>query len=416
MLMLCVALLALTLLLIGAQMYIVLGVTMLVSAQLFFPALPNLVVVQKMVGGINQSALLAIPFFILAGEIMARGRIAAALTGVVQSFIGHYRGGMGYTTTGSCLVFGAVSGSAPATVAALGKILHPKLTAQGVDPRFATGLILASSELSLLVPPSITLIIYGWLTGTSIADLFVAGLAVGLVMAAALCLVVKIKSRSLVSEVRASAAVRARALLDALLPLGLPVIIIGGIYSGMMTATEAAAVAVVYALLVEVLLTRALTLADVVKITESAALITIALFLLLAAGSFIGYLTALAGLPALVTGLVSAVDAGPLLFLLIVNLVFLVAGMFLDPVTIQVILVPVLAPVAMLLGIDPVHFGMIVVMNIAISMITPPFGLDIFVASSILNVRVGEVIRSLVPFLLMNLLALAVVTYAPRFI
>jgi len=413
MLILAVILIALFLFVIGAEMYIVLGCAMFIALKLLFPYLPELVVVQKMVGGINQPALLAIPFFILAGEIMSRGRIATSLTNFVEVFIGHYKGGVGYTTAGSCLAFGAISGSAPATVASLGKVLYPKLVEKGTPSRFSIGLIIASSELSLLVPPSITLIIYGWLTGTSIADLFVAGLVVGLTMAAILCLMVKLKSRGFVASEKASRQERINAIFDAILPLGMPIIVVGGIYLGIMTATEAAAVAVIYAIIVEVVITRALSVKDLCSAAESSAIVTVALFVLLAAGSFIGYLTALAGLPMLLDNMMQSIDAGPLVFFLLVNLVFLVAGMFLDPVTIQVILVPVLAPVAIVLGIDPVHFGMVVALNIAISMITPPFGLDIFVASSVLKISALEVIRSISPFLIMNILVLLLVTYVP---
>ncbi|HCE41866.1 MAG: C4-dicarboxylate ABC transporter permease [Alcanivorax sp.] len=400
----------------GAEIFLVLGVSGLVGKHLFLENLPDIVMIQKMIGGINQSTLLAIPLFIFAAELMARGSIAARLTGMVEAFIGHRRGGLGHTTTGACFAFGAVSGSAPATVAGLGKILYPRLIETGTNRSFAVGLIVATAEISLLVPPSITLIIYGWLTGTSIIDLFAAGLAVGCLLA--FCFSVYVHIRSLRDAPRlqekADGAARRTAVEAALLPLGMPVIILGGIYSGAFTTTEAAAVAALYALLVETLITRALSWKGVAKVAESSALVTTTLFIILAVGSFASYLVTVAGVPAAIGAFIAGADISALQFLLIVNVVFLIAGMFMDPVSMQIVLVPVLAPVAMALGVDPVQFGIIVVLNVAIGTITPPFGLDLFVASSALRVPVTEIIAGVWPFLLVNLVVLALVTlFAP---
>ncbi|MFP1681349.1 TRAP transporter large permease [Alloalcanivorax sp. C16-1] len=399
----------------GAEIFLVLGVSGLVGKHLFLENLPDIVMVQKMIGGINQSTLLAIPLFVFAAELMARGSIAARLTGMVEAFIGHRRGGLSHTTTGACFAFGAVSGSAPATVAGLGKILFPRLIATGASRSFAVGLIVATAEISLLVPPSITLIIYGWLTGTSIIDLFAAGLAVGTVLAAAFTVYVHLKSRKETSQLgeKASREQRCKAVKAALLPIGMPIIILGGIYSGLFTTTEAAAVAALYALLVETLITRALSWKGVAQVAESSALITTTLFIILAVGSFASYLVTVAGVPAAIGAFIASADISALQFLLIVNVVFLIAGMFMDPVSMQIVLVPVLAPVAMALGVDPVQFGIIVVLNVAIGTITPPFGLDLFVASSALRVPVTEIIAGVWPFLLVNLVVLMLVTLFP---
>lgn len=199
----------------------------------------------------------------------------------------------------------------------------------------------------------------------------------------------------------------------ALLPIGMPIIILGGIYSGLFTTTEAAAVAALYALLVETLITRALSWNGVAKVAESSALITTTLFIILAVGSFASYLVTVAGVPAAIGAFIAGADISALQFLLIVNVVFLIAGMFMDPVSMQIVLVPVLAPVAMALGVDPVQFGIIVVLNVAIGTITPPFGLDLFVASSALRVPVTEIIAGVWPFLLVNLTVLLLVTLFP---
>ena len=407
---------AIILLMIGAEIFLVLGITGLLAQYLYLPYLPDIALVQRMVGGMNQSTLLAIPFFIFAAELMARGSIAGRLTDMAEAFVGHTRGGMGHSTTGACLLFGSVSGSAPATVAGLGRILYPRLVESGSGSKFSIGLIVASAEVSLLIPPSITLIIYGWLTGTSIIDLFAAGLVVGLILAAGFSMYVHVHSLIVRPSLMepADAARRWQALKGALLPLGMPVLILGGIYSGYFTTTEAAAVAAIYALFVETLITRSLNWRQVCSAAESAALVIVGLFIILAVGSYLSYLVTLAGMPASIAGSIAAADMSIIHFLLIVNLIFIIAGMFLDPVSMQIVLVPVLAPVAFTLGVDPVHFGIIVVLNVAIGTITPPFGLDLFVASTTLNIPVSKIIVGVTPFLLVNLLVLLLITFFPE--
>ena len=266
-----VCVLAAILLLLGFEMFLVMGIPTLVIWLVFFPQLPALAIAQKLLGGVNVSTLLAIPFFIFAAEIMARGTIAKRLTDLVKANLGHYRGGMGYTTVASCMAFGAVCGSAPATVAALGGLLHPELVKTGYSEKFSLGLIAASAECALLIPPSITLIIYGWLTGTSIADLFAAGLAVGLVLGLAFMVQVKIATwrTGASASPRASWRERLHALRDGAVALGLPILILGSIYSGAATATEAAAVAVIYAIVVEVAIYRSFGFKVLMEAAES---------------------------------------------------------------------------------------------------------------------------------------------------
>src|SRR3546814_911744 len=238
---------------IGFEMLLVLGIPSLLLKLAYFPHMPNEVLLQKMVAGMNHSTLMAIPFFILAAETMVQGQIAPRLTNLVRVFIGHYRGGVGSTTVATAMVFGSVSGSAAATVSAIGRIMYPELRKNGYSERFSIGLIAAGSETALLIPPSITVIIYGWLTGASITKLFAAGLIIGLVLGGLFIGYVVIQSiRHDVGRLeRQGLAVRWKALKEASWALGMPVIILGGIYSGMFTATEAAAISVVYALIVE---------------------------------------------------------------------------------------------------------------------------------------------------------------------
>ena len=358
--------LAAVLLILGFEMFLVLGIPALATKEAFYGNIPDAAVVQKIFGGIDHTTLLAIPFFIFAAHLMGSGQIAKNLTGFVRSLVGHTRGGMGHTVIGGSMAFGSVSGSAPATVAAMGKMVYPEMRKNGFSEKFSLGLLVASAETALLIPPSITFIIYGWMTGTSIAKLFAGGLAVGLFLGLAFAIMVWIEAKrhGIEPDEKTTWGQRLASLREAKWALGMPFIILGGIYSGTITPTEAAAVSVVYAIFVEMVVYRN--------------------------------------------------DAGPIQFLLAVNVCFLIAGMFIDPNSALLILVPPLFPVAQAMGVDPIHFGMIVTLNISLGMITPPFGLDIFVASSTLNKPVLNIIKGVWPFVLVNILVLLVVTYVPQ--
>ncbi len=411
-----VVLLALALLVLGFEMFLVLLLPALASKTLFYANMPDVAIIQKMVGGINHSTLLAIPFFILAAELMGSGQIASRLTHLVKTLLGHSRGGMGHTVIGGSMAFGSVSGSAPATVAAMGRMVYPEMRASGFSEKFSLGLLVASAETALLIPPSITFIIYGWMTGTSIAKLFAGGLIIGLVLGMAFALLVSWEARrnGMEPSPRATGEERLAALRSATWALGMPLIIIGGIYTGIFTPTEAAAVSVVYAIVIEAVVYRNLSLSQLVRMTETSALSTAIIFILLAMGGILSFFVTLAQVPQQISSLLVAMDAGPVAFLLAVNVCFLIAGMFIDPNSALLILVPPLFPVASSLGVDPVHFGMIVTLNIGLGMITPPFGLDIFVASSTLNKPVTTIISGVWPFVLTNLAVLLLITYVPE--
>lgn len=400
----------------GFEMFLVLGVPGYLVKLAYFDALPDTVLVQKMVGGINHNILLAIPFFLFAAEMMSGGRLAGLLGHSAQAVFRRVRGGAGYAAVAGNMAFSAVSGSAPATVAALGRIMHPPLVRAGFRSEFSLGLIVSAAEIALLIPPSISLIIYGWLTETSISRLFAAGLAIGVLLGLAFAAYVLIEVRrgGIVADSTGESASRS-VVKGTAWAIGMPVVILGGIYSGLFTATEAAAVSVIYAVFVEAVVFRTLGWRKLAWIAQRTAVMTSVIFMLLALGSVIAYFVILAQLPQAIIALLKAIGAGPLLFLLVVNIIFLIAGMFIDPGTAQVILVPVLFPVAVSLGIDPVHFGMIVGLNVCIAMITPPFGLDIFVAASTLDRPVVEIIRGVGPFVAVNLVVLAFVTYVPGF-
>ena len=411
-----ILLLAVALLALGFEMLLVLGLPALAYKQAFWPQLPDAAVVQKIVGGIDHSTLLAIPFFIFAANLMGSGQIARQLIGVVKALLGHTRGGMGHVVVGGSMAFGSVSGSAPATVAAMGRMVYPEMRRAGFSEKFSLGLPVASAETALLIPPSITQIVYGWITGTSISQLFAGGLAVGVVLAAAFAIFVHIQAlrSGVTADPRLPWGARFRAIWRAKWALGMPVIILGGIYSGVITPTEAAAVSVVYAILVEMVVLRSLDLKGLVQITEESAINTAIIFVLLAVGGLISFFVTLAQIPAGIISMMETAEAGRITFLIVVNLCFFVAGMFIDPNSTLLILVPPLFPVAQSFGIDPVHFGMIATLNVCLGMITPPFGLDIFVASSTLDKPVTEIIKGVWPFVVVNLIVLLIITYIPQ--
>ncbi|WP_026480930.1 TRAP transporter large permease [Ahrensia sp. 13_GOM-1096m] len=410
-----VILLAVILLVTGFEMLLVLGIPALATKTIFYSSIPDLVFIQKAVGGINHTTLLAIPFFIFAAQLMGSGQIAGRLTDLVKSLVGHKRGGMGYTVIGGSMAFGSVSGSAPATVAAMGRMVYPQMRSVGFSEKFSLGLLVASAETALLIPPSITFIIYGWMTGSSISRLFAGGLAVGLVLGLAFAVLVKIEAKrsGVQSFEKTSAWEKLQVVRDAGWSLGMPAIILGGIYAGFFTPTEAAAISVVYAILIESFVYKNLSFSKLVKLTEQAAIQTATIFILLAMGGVLAYFVTLAQVPTQITAFLEAINAGPISFLLAVNICFLIAGMFIDPNSALLILVPPLYPVAIALGIDPIHFGMIVTLNIGMGMITPPFGLDIFVASSTLNKPVLSIIKGVWPFVVANIIVLMIITYIP---
>lgn len=411
-----ILLLAVLLLVAGFEMFLVLGLPALAYKEAFYGRLPDAAVVQKIVGGIDHSTLLAIPFFIFAANLMGSGQIARQLVGVVTALVGHSRGGIGHVVVGGSMAFGAVSGSAPATVAAMGRMVYPEMRKAGYSEKFSLGLLVSSAETALLIPPSITLIVYGWITGTSISQLFAAGLGVGLVLGVAFAIFVEIQARrdNVSHSDRLPWGARLRAIWNAKWALGMPVIILGGIYSGVITPTEAAAVSVVYAILVETLVFRSLNWGALVKITEDSAINTAIIFVLLAMGGLISFFVTLAQVPTAILGLLDSADAGRIAFLIAVNICFFIAGMFIDPNSTLLVLVPPLYPVAQSFGIDPVHFGMLVTFNVCLGMITPPFGLDIFVASSTLGKPVADIIRGVWPFVLVNVIVLLLITYIPQ--
>ncbi|WP_107852322.1 TRAP transporter large permease [Oceanimonas marisflavi] len=371
--------------------------------------------IQQMMGGIRPASLIAVPMFILAADIMTRGHSADRLINMVMAFIGHIKGGLAISTATSCTLFGAVSGSTQATVVAVGSPLRPKMLRAGYSDPFTLALIINASDIAFLIPPSIGMIIYGVISETSIAELFIAGIGPGLLilfMFSLYCLYYAHKNE-VPTEPRASWRERGVAVRQALWPLFFPVIIVGGIYGGIFSPTEAAAVCVLYAFLLEFVVFRSLKLPDIYRIAKSTGLITAVVFILVAVGNGFSWILSFAQVPQTILESVGVNEAGPVGVLIAICVAFFIACMFVDPIVVILVLTPIFAPAIQSTGLDPVLVGVLITLQVAIGSATPPFGCDIFTAIAIFKRPYMEVIRGTPPFIFMLVAAAGLIIAFP---
>ncbi len=403
------------LLAVGIPFFASLVVPVITALVVYMPDMPLTIVFHKMFNGISAFALLAVPFFIFGAEIIVRGSMARRLVDFVQCLVGHLPGGIAMTTIVSCTFFGAVSGSTQATVAAIGGVMYPAMLKAGYQRRFILGLIVNSSDIALLIPPSIAMIIFGVVTSTSVGALFIGGFGPGIVLAIAFMGYAYRRSMkfNIPRMPRTTLPQLWKAFLNTAWAVGVPVIIIGGIYSGVFTPTEAAGVSAVYAIFVEVLIYRSMVLRDVYRIAIRSGTVTGVIFLVLAGASALTWLLIVSGLPQAISQAVVTHVASPIYFLMLMNLILFVACMFIDPISVILIFMPIFFPAAEAIGINSIHLGILVVMNIAIGSATPPFGIDLFTASSIFKVRFSEVAPGSLPFVGIAIVALIIITYVP---
>lgn len=375
------------------------------------------IMIQQWIGGITPSALIAVPMFILAAEIMTRGQAANRLLEMVAKFVGHVSGGLPITAAVSCTVFGAMSGSTQATVVAIGGPLRPRLIKAGYGEAFSTALIINASDIALMIPPSIGMIIYGVVSGTSIGELFIAGIGPGLLILLFFCLYCYVASiRLRIPRLpRATWTQRGIALRRALLPLGFPLIILGGIYGGIFSPTEAAAVCVLYAAFLELCVFREMSWKDLPKVALSTGMVTAVVFVLVGAGAAFSWVISFIQLPQelIQDTLQLTPDSGRYTILISICVAFFVGCMFVDPIVVILILTPIFHPIAVGAGIDPVLVGVIVCLQVAIGSATPPFGCDIFTAIAIFRQPYGQVIKGTPPFIVMLLLVAALLVLFP---
>ncbi|GAA2099312.1 MULTISPECIES: TRAP transporter large permease [Brevibacterium] len=401
----------------SAPIAIALGLTSLMYFY-YFTLIPMSQVSERLFNALNSFPLMAIPFFVLAANIMSRGGISKRLTDFGASLVGHLRGGLAITAVLACMFFAAVSGSSPATVVAVGAILIPAMIANGYPKEFSTGLIATSGSLGILIPPSIPLIVYGIATEQNIGNLFVAGVLPGLMAGLMLIVMVvfvawKRGYGRAGKEFKASPRERLRFFRDAILALLLPVIVLGGIYSGFFTPTEASAVAVAYSLVVSLLIYRELKLGALWDVLLKSARTSAMVMFIIANGILFTFVLASERIPGSISEAIGEWGLEPWQFLVLVNVLLLFVGCVMETSSAILILAPILLPIALELGIDPIHFGIIVVMNLEIGMITPPLGLNLFVASGMSGMSVLQVAKAAIPSALVLLLALAIVTFVP---
>ncbi len=412
-----ILLLLLLLLLTGTPISIALGLTVLVYLVGFssFSMETVDIVSQRLFTGLESFAIMAVPFFVLAGAFLTEGKIAARIIRFAQALVGWMPGGLAMAAILACALFATISGSSPATVAAIGSVMLPAMMKQGYPKRFAVGVITTSGSLGILIPPSIVMIIYAVSTSTSAGKLFMAGVVPGVLLAGVLMAVTYATAvrKRFPTLPRASAAEVWRTFREASGGLLLVVIVIGGIYAGLFTPTEAAAVSAVYAFFAAVFLYRDLPLRQVPKVLLSAANTSAMLLYIITNAMLFSYLLTSEQIPQAVSQWVVTKELSPWMFLMAVNVALLLAGQFMEPSSIILILAPLFLPIAQSLGIDPIHLGVVMTVNMEIGMIHPPVGLNLFVASHLARMGMTEVSIACLPWVGVMLLYLVLVTYVP---
>ena len=408
------------LLLLGTPIAVCLGISSILSMLVLGAGRPVSVVLgtvpQLVSAATSKSVLLAIPFFILGGNIMEKSGISGKLINLAESCVGHLKGGVAMVCVIVACFFAAISGSGPATVAALGLILIPAMVKVGYDAPFAAALMATAGAIGVIIPPSITFVVYGSISDTSIGDLFISGVLPGLLMGAALIIITLWLGRKsdLKRLPRCTGAQRWKAFKGAFWGLLMPVIILGGIYGGIFTPTEAAAVSAVYGLVIGVFVYRTIKMKQFIKILIDTASTTATVMFITSAATLFAYVLTRARIDVAISGLLTDVAGGnKIIFLLIVNVVLLLAGCFLDSTSALYIFTPLFVPVAQALGMSMVHFGTIMIVNLAIGLVTPPVGVNLYVACGIADVDLRKISVSVVPLLVASLVVLLLVTYVP---
>jgi C4-dicarboxylate transporter, DctM subunit len=408
------ALLPFGLLLLGFPIFLLLLATSFVVMIFFFPV-PLTAIHQIIFNSLNKYALLAVPFFIFAGDLMSRGGISTRLLRWVAAIIGGFRGSIPLTSLGFAAMFGAISGVTTAATAAIGTLTYPRMREAGYSERFASALITAGGALDNLIPPSIAMIIYGIASDTSIIALFAAGIGPGLLLAGLFAIYIYIHS------VRAGIADSGRfsiwelllATRNGLWALGAIGIIFGGIYSGVFSPTEAAGVACIYAIIISYFVYREVTLTELFETAARAMYLTALIFIIISVAGLYAWLLTISGIAQQAADFITGMHAQPWMVLLTINVFLLFVGCFLDPASALIMLTPLLAPIAASIGVNPVHFGVIVVMNLTIGTFHPPFGLNIFVCQALFKTPSATLYMGLIPFVVLAVIALLMVTYIP---
>lgn len=403
------------LMLTGMPVSISLGLTVL-TFLFTMTSVPIDAVAIKLFSGIEKFEIMAIPFFILAGNFLTHGGVARRMINFATDMVGHWHGGLALAGVLACALFAAVSGSSPATVVAIGSIILPAMVRQGYPKRFGAGVITTSGALGILIPPSIVMVMYSVTTNTSVGQLFMAGVVPGLMLAFLLGLTTWFLARkhNYPRMEKASWRQRWSSFRKSFWGLMLIVVVMGGIYSGKFTPTEAAAMSAMYAFYIAVFVYKDLKLKQVGKVLLDSASLSAMLLYIITNAMLFSFLMTSEGIPQAMASWITGQGMGAVTFLLVVNIILLVAGNFMEPSSIVLILAPILFPVAVALGIDPVHFGIIMVVNMEIGMCHPPVGLNLYVASGITKMGISELTVAVLPWLCTMLAFLVLVTYVPQ--
>lgn len=402
------------LLLLGAPI----GVSMALSSVLaitFMARMPLVVVPQRMFTSIDSFPFMAIPFFVFAGEFMLQGGLSKRLVNLAEALMQRVRGGLALVSIITCAFFGAISGSALATTAAIGGVMYPEMRARGYREDFASSIQAVGGTLGILIPPSIPLVVYGVIANVSIANLFLGIVGAGLLMTLTYCLAAYflVVKEDMAPQIAHTHIPVLPALKNAFWGLLSPVIILGGIYSGIFTPTESAIVATVYSLLIGRLIYKELNFTNFVNAIKKGCITTAGIMFIIAAASLFGWLMTALKVPAYVSSSLLGLVNSDITFLLLINFIFLVAGMFMETATIILLTVPLLLPVAVSLGVNPLHFGIISVTNLSLGLISPPFGASLFVASGMSGVSIMHLYRRSIFFLICGFTTTLIVTYIP---
>lgn len=399
---------------IGAPIFTVLMVSASV-AMIFVLDLPIGLLQTELFGGINNYNLIAVPFFILAGTIMTAGGISERLVAAVLAMLGGIRGGLGVTAVGASTVFGAISGSSPATVAAVGSMLFPSLREKGYPAGFASGLIATSGAIAGIIPPSIAMILYSVAAEESVRDLFIGGIVPGLLISLfmAIYILIAVRRMGIVEGGRFSIYRIVTTTARASWGLGMPIIILGGIYTGVFSPTEASGIACLYSIIVTRFIYRSLSFADLWKATTDSVTLTAQVLIVVGAATIFSRMLTIAGVPQDLVMWIQGLGLSSFSLMLILNVFMLLVGCVLDPVSAILVLAPILKPIIVSAGIDPVHFGVVMTVNLMIGMFTPPFGLNIFIAQAVFKVPLATLYRGIAPFAAVNIFTLAVVSFWP---
>ena len=368
---------------------------------------------QGLVTGADSFSLMAVPFFVLAGELMATGGISRRLLNIADAFLGRKYGGLALVTVVACMFFAAISGSGPATVAAIGGLTIPSMLKQGYDKPFAGAISAAAGSIGVIIPPSIPMVMYCVATGVSVGAMFMGGVIPGILIGISLCVYSSLYSKKH-KYINAEAAPFSwgnvgRSLVDGIWALLVPVIILGGIYGGIFTPTEAAAVA--YGLIVGLFVYRDLKAKDLYRIFGSAALTTATIMVILGTATTFGRILTLERIPTMIADFFESVAKGPIMLLILINILLLIVGCFMETNAAIIILAPIFLPIVESMGINPVHFGIVMVVNLAIGFVTPPLGVNLFVSCNVANAKLEEICKGILPILGVLILDLLLITY-----